>query len=236
MTGMGHDSRIDEVGDMDREQNPMGESLRRADTIENIEGSESTDAIELEEATLDPEALIETQQVYAQAESIEAAVIELVDTSQDVSGESGNRIDAGEARDPSLLYRQRPIEELETAASQVIAHAFLDSDFRGRLVEHPDDVLGEHGLTRQDLPDLSDPEGPEAAAFIRQVHNRLFEGVDENRRSETQHNMGTDDPGDQERMLALQMAMDHKDQSEKSSSSVLTAFQNAMRDLVANLK
>jgi hypothetical protein len=41
---------------------------------------------------------------------------------------------------------------------------------------------------------------------------------------------------DEERMLALQMAMDKKDQSEKTTTTVMKTFQNTARDLVANLK
>jgi hypothetical protein len=137
---------------------------------------------------------------------------------------------------PSAGADHVPLEEMDTAASQVIARAFLDSGFRSRLMEHPDEVLEEHGLTREDLPDLNDPQAPEAAAFIRQVHGRIIDGIDESSRSEAENIFESQESMDEERMLALQMAMDKKDQSEKTTTTVMKTFQNTARDLVANLK
>jgi hypothetical protein len=83
MTSIGDNSNLDEVGGISQEQNPTGEAMEREDSVEIAESGETTDEVELDEATLDPAALIEAQQEYGQAEAIESALTDLV-----VSGDS----------------------------------------------------------------------------------------------------------------------------------------------------
>jgi hypothetical protein len=82
MTGIGDSSNMDEVGGLSQEQNPAGEAMDRENSVEIAETGDTTDEVDLEEATLDPAALIEAQQEYGQAEAIESALTNLVDSAE----------------------------------------------------------------------------------------------------------------------------------------------------------
>lgn len=105
MTSIGDRSEMDEVGGMDQDQSPAGDSIGRADTIENVDSGETTDAIELDEATLDPAALIEAQQEYGQAEAIESTLADLVESAETAGATAPGTegLDVGDEETASLV-------------------------------------------------------------------------------------------------------------------------------------
>lgn len=118
MTSIGDSSELGEVGGMDQEQNPEGESMERADSIENIESTGRPDSTELEEATLEPDALIEAQRDFTEAEAIETAFTELVDASQESSAEEGKGALGQGSFDPSQQYSGVEMAEGEVLVDQ----------------------------------------------------------------------------------------------------------------------
>lgn len=130
----------------------------------------------------------------------------------------------------------RPVEEINAAASEVIARVVLEDGFHDRLMEDPDTVLSEHGLNREDLPDLNDPNTPEAEAFMRDVERRVDDGLSQNKPVDANRDQSSDDPVVEMRSLALQLKMDRDEKDETRASSTMKKYHNTMKDLINNLK
>lgn len=118
MTGIMEDGLLETD---DGSENAQSESMERADSIEHLISSEQEEAARLEEATLEPAAQVEAAGDYAQAEAIEAALTELIDSAPDQAGHSdeGGKTAFGQpAGDPSQHYSGVEMAEGEVVVDQ----------------------------------------------------------------------------------------------------------------------
>jgi hypothetical protein len=109
MTSIGDNSDISEIGP---EQNQGDLEGQQSESTESSESIEATESINLEEATLDPAALIEAQQEYGQAEAIESAMTDLVDTAESEDATAPPTEEVGVDRTTSGDADDRPTEEV----------------------------------------------------------------------------------------------------------------------------
>jgi hypothetical protein len=130
----------------------------------------------------------------------------------------------------------RPLTEVHSAASQAIARVFVEDGFHDRLMEDPDTALAEHGLSREDLPDLGDLDTPEADAFLRDIQNRVIEGVGQNRPEESESDLPVDLSAVSMQTLAWQLKMDKNDKEETTTSTTMSTFTDTVRNIIANIK
>ncbi len=129
----------------------------------------------------------------------------------------------------------RPAEEIALLVKEVFTRAFLEDEYLEQLIEDPDSVLREQGIVQGFLPDLSDPDSPAMADFIRDVRDEVF------LRGEVDTEHFLDDLHPEEsmgdlRMLLLQSLIDRENRAVQILSSIMKNKHDTVKSIIQNLK
>ena len=174
----------------------------------------------------------------ATAPPMEESSVEVVDRT--TSGDADDRpteevVAAEQGWSTSGDADDRPTEEITSATIDVFTRALLEEEYFQKLLENPDSALEEHGLRQQDLPDLSDPNAPEAVTIIQGVEGAVLEGMQILEQPPVRDDRPPDDSDDMRRIL-LQNIMDRGGTAIPTLSKLMGKSHDTIKSIIQNMK
>jgi hypothetical protein len=122
------------------------------------------------------------------------------------------------------------------ATREVLTRALLEEEYLTRLIEDTDAALGEHSLTSDEVPDLSNLNDPGVLEITGEVENEVLAKIGESQDESSSTDITPEETVGELQSLMLQDLMQHSGQTFQVLSSIMKNKHDTLKSIIQNMK